>query len=71
MEINMTDQEKDAERFQWLIRKGVAWRGCYDRDWRPGEWLYEQHAAREIIDDAMDERGKSLSAKEKNDRRDE
>lgn len=44
---------KDAERFQWLIRQGVAWRDCYDRDWLPGEWLYAAQDARHFIDKAM------------------
>ena len=41
---------KDAERFQWLINRGVAWRGCYDGVWRQGEWLYSFQNARDIID---------------------
>lgn len=40
----------DAERFQWLIRRGVAWRGCYQGDWKPGEWLYDIQNARKELD---------------------
>ena len=43
----------DAIRFQWLIRRGVAWRGCYEGDWKENEWLYEMQGARKEIDAAM------------------
>jgi hypothetical protein len=44
---------KDAERFRWLLMRGFAWRGCYDRDWLPGEWLYASQDARYFVDKAM------------------
>jgi len=44
---------KDAERFQWLISRGVAWRGCYKDDWMQGEWLYGHLGGREEVDKAM------------------
>jgi len=47
----------DAVRLQWLIRKGVAWRGCYADTWKEGEWLYEVQGARKIIDEAMAKEG--------------
>ena len=46
---------RDAERFQWLINRGVAWRGCYKNEWKEGEWLYAIQDARKIIDSAMKE----------------
>ena len=45
--------EKDAERLQWLLNTGLAWRGCYQGSWMEGEWLYAQQSAREVIDGAM------------------
>ena len=50
---NDPDDIADAIRFQWLIRKGVAWRTCYVGDWKEGEWLYEMQNARKQIDEAM------------------
>jgi len=47
------DTLKDAERFKWLIKQGLAWRDCYDRDWLPGEWLYAAQDARHFVDKAM------------------
>ena len=52
IELN-DDIVADAERFQWLIKQGVAWRDCYDRDWLPGEWLYAAQDARYFVDKAM------------------
>ena len=45
---------KDAERFRWLLHKGVAWNGCYHGEWKPGEWLYDFQSARTKIDVAME-----------------
>lgn len=44
---------RDAERFQWLINQGVAWRDCYNEIWRRGEWLYAMQDARAQIDAAI------------------
>lgn len=43
----------DFERFQWLINQGVAWKGCYNKDWAEGEWAYAMLGARDAIDKAM------------------
>ena len=43
----------DAERFQWLLKRGLAWRGCYDAFWREGEWLYAEQNGRHEVDIAM------------------
>lgn len=45
---------KDAERFEWLINRGVAWRDCYDNIWKEGEWLYDWQDARKQIDHAIE-----------------
>ena len=47
------EQRRDAERFRWLIKRGVAWRGCYVGDWQEGEWLYDFQGAEKQIDEAM------------------
>jgi hypothetical protein len=51
-EVTDGDAE-DAARFRWLIRQGVAWRGCYGNGWGEGEWLYEGPDARCEIDREM------------------
>jgi len=55
MSNKVTDEtdEKDAERFKWLIKRGIAWRDCYSEFWIDGEWLYGHRGAREEIDKAM------------------
>lgn len=52
----MCDSEtiRDAERFQWLIKRGVAWRGCYNDCWLENEWLYGVQNARKEIDLAIE-----------------
>ena len=45
----------DAQRLQWLLSQGVAWRECYTDDWQEGEWLYDIQDARSYIDSAMQE----------------
>jgi hypothetical protein len=52
---------KDAERFQWLINRGLAWRGCYDKIWQEGEWLYSAQNAREQIDEAIEKDNKEIN----------
>lgn len=47
------DLADDAKRLDWLLKQGVAWRGCYKDDWKEGEWLYEWQNARDSIDEAM------------------
>jgi hypothetical protein len=43
----------DTERIDWLLKKGLAWRDCYDNEWSKGEWLYAVQNGREFIDAAM------------------
>lgn len=40
---NLEVIEKDRDRLDWLLQQGLAWRGHqqYDKNWLPGEWLYE------------------------------
>ena len=52
---HFSDDVADAERFRWLIKQGVAWRGSYDEHWLPGEWLYTSQDARHFVDKAMAE----------------
>ena len=47
---------KDSERLQWLLNRGLAWRDCYDDHWIEGEWLYAEQDAIETIDKAMEEK---------------
>jgi hypothetical protein len=47
---NSAEDVADAERFRWLIKQGLAWRDCYDKDWLQGEWLYEAQDARSVVD---------------------
>ena len=46
--------EKDSERLAWLIKTGLAWRGCYNDCWIEGTWLYASQSALETIDKAKD-----------------
>ena len=46
--------EADSKRLDWLLKQGVAWRGCYKDDWKEGEWLYDWQNAREFIDEDME-----------------
>jgi hypothetical protein len=50
----MEELIKDSERLDWLLKQGIAWRGCYEGDWKEGEWLYEVQDARAQIDEAME-----------------
>jgi len=54
LKADLEEECKDSNRFRWLIKRGIAWRGCYVDDWREGEWLYDDFGAREEIDNAMD-----------------
>ena len=53
MEEKKSEEAEDAMRFEWLIQRGVAWRGCYQDDWEEGEWLYAIQDARKEVDEAM------------------
>ena len=46
--------EKDSERLAWLLKTGLAWRGCYNDWWKAGEWLYASQSALETIDKAKE-----------------
>jgi hypothetical protein len=46
--------EKDSERLHWLLKRGLAWRGCYDGHWLEGEWLYSSQYAIATIDKAKE-----------------
>lgn len=48
--------EKDSERLQWLLDRGLAWRDCYDEHWIKGEWLYASQDAIETIDKAKEDK---------------
>ena len=50
----LESEREDANRFRWLIEKGVAWRDCYSFSWRPSEWLYSFQDARNVIDAAIE-----------------
>lgn len=50
-----SEESKDLIRFEWLIQRGVAWRGCFQGTWKEGEWLYAIQDARKEIDEAMHE----------------
>jgi hypothetical protein len=49
-EQHFAEDVADAERFRWLIKQGLAWRDCYDKEWLEGEWLYEMQDARNVVD---------------------
>jgi aminoglycoside phosphotransferase len=46
--------EKDSERLHWLLKRGLAWRGCYNGHWLEGEWLYSSQYAIATIDKAKE-----------------
>jgi len=46
--------EKDSQRLNWLLDRGLAWRDCYNDWWKEGEWLYASKSALEIIDKAKE-----------------
>ena len=46
--------EEDSQRLNWLLNRGLAWRGCYNDWWKAGEWLYASQSALETIDEAKD-----------------
>jgi hypothetical protein len=46
--------EKDSQRLNWLLNRGLAWRDCYNDWWKEGEWLYASQSALEIIDRARE-----------------
>jgi hypothetical protein len=46
--------EKDSQRLNWLLGRGLAWRDCYNDWWKEGEWLYASQSARETIDKAKE-----------------
>jgi hypothetical protein len=46
--------EKDSQRLNWLLDRGLAWRDCYNDWWKEGEWLYASQSALEIIDKAKE-----------------
>jgi len=55
---------KDKERLDWLLKQGLAWRGCYKGDWLEGEWMYGNYTshpnARREIDEAMNNEQEGL-----------
>lgn len=58
-ELNAAQQrikrlEKDSERLAWLLKRGLAWRGCYNGHWLEGEWLYSSQYAIATIDKAKE-----------------
>ena len=46
--------EEDSDRLHWLLKMGLAWRGCYNGHWLEGEWLYSSQYAIETIDKAKE-----------------
>lgn len=40
---------RDKEIVDFLLRQGVAWRGCYEGTWAEGEWLYDFQDGRNTI----------------------
>ena len=46
--------EEDSDRLHWLLKRGLAWRGCYNGHWLEGEWLYSSQYAIETIDKAKE-----------------
>ena len=46
--------EKDSERLAWLLKTGLAWRGCYNDCWIEGTWLYASQYAIATIDKAKE-----------------
>ena len=48
--------EKDSDRLHWLLKRGLAWRGCYNGHWLEGEWLYSSQDAIETIDKAKEDK---------------
>lgn len=48
--------EKDSERLAWLLKTGLAWRGCYNGHWLEGEWLYSSQYAIATIDKAKEDK---------------
>ena len=47
----LSEMTADYDRFQWLLKQGVAWRGCYRGGWMEGEWLYSEQNSRQEIDE--------------------
>ena len=48
--------EEDSDRLHWLLKRGLAWRGCYNGHWLEGEWLYSSQYAIETIDKAKEDK---------------
>ena len=46
--------EEDSQRLNWLLKRGLAWRDCYNDWWKEGEWLYASQSALETIDKAKE-----------------
>lgn len=46
--------KEDSKRFNWLLKTGLAWRGCYNVNWIEGEWLYSSQYTIAIIDKAKE-----------------
>lgn len=53
LEAQLAEARKDVGRLDWLVERGVAWRGCYDETWLEGEWIYREHDPRQEIDNEM------------------
>jgi len=51
LRTEIAEMTADYDRFQWLLKQGVAWRGCYLGGWMEGEWLYSEHNSRQEIDE--------------------
>ena len=48
--------EEDSQRLNWLLNRGLAWRGCYNDCWIEGTWLYASQSALETIDKAKEDK---------------
>ena len=46
--------EEDSQRLNWLLKRDLAWRDCYNDWWKEGEWLYASQSALETIDKAKE-----------------
>jgi hypothetical protein len=54
LEAKIKRLEEDSQRLNWLLKRGLAWRDCYNDWWKEGEWLYASQSALETIDEAKE-----------------
>lgn len=63
--LNKKPPYSESDILRWLLKKGIAWRGCYNESWQEGEWLYGFLKAREYITKEMKKEYELKKSKEK------